>query len=81
LHTHLLNPAKQLKKEAIQFFRQHPGDVMATDKWKKTRQENPAALCDIHQMVLCNEISWLIENLLKWNNNVFKSGMLDEQNQ
>jgi speckle-type POZ protein len=57
LHTHLLNPAKELKKEAIQFFRQHPGDVMATDKWKKTRQENPAALCDIHQMVLCNEIS------------------------
>jgi hypothetical protein len=38
-------------------------------------------LCDIHQMVLCNEISWLIENLLKWNNNVFKAGMLDEQNQ
>jgi speckle-type POZ protein len=57
LHAHLLNPAKQLKKKTIQFFRQHPGDVMATDKWKKAKQENPTALCDIHQMVLCNEIS------------------------
>jgi speckle-type POZ protein len=57
LHAHLLNPAKELKKKTIQFFRQHPGDVMATDKWKKAKQENPAALCDIHQMVMCNEIS------------------------
>jgi speckle-type POZ protein len=27
-------------------------DVMKTDNWKTMKEENPAALCDLQQMVL-----------------------------
>jgi hypothetical protein len=29
-----------------------PGEVMGTDNWKKMKEENPAVLCDLQQMVL-----------------------------
>jgi speckle-type POZ protein len=28
------------------------GEVMGTDNWKKMKEENPALLCDLQQMVL-----------------------------
>jgi speckle-type POZ protein len=27
------------------------GEVIGTDNWKKMKEENPALLCDLHQMV------------------------------
>jgi speckle-type POZ protein len=50
----LQNPAEPLK-EAVKFFRRFPNQVMATDGWKKMKQENPVYLCDIQQFVFCNK--------------------------
>jgi speckle-type POZ protein len=50
LHGNLLNPTGPLK-EAAKFFRRLPSQVMATDGWKKTRQENPTLLFDIYEFV------------------------------
>jgi speckle-type POZ protein len=50
LHGDLQNPAEYMKK-AAKFFRRFPSQVMATDKWKKTKQENSTMLCDIHEFV------------------------------
>jgi speckle-type POZ protein len=50
LHGDLQNPAEYMKK-AAKFFRRSPSQVMATDKWKKLKQENLALLCDIHEFV------------------------------
>jgi speckle-type POZ protein len=54
LHGDLLNPAEPLK-EAAKFLRHFPNHVMATDGWKKMKQENPVLLCDIHQFILCKK--------------------------
>jgi speckle-type POZ protein len=50
LHGDLQNPAEYMKK-AAKFFRRNPSQVMATDKWKKMKQENSTMLCDIHEFV------------------------------
>ena len=50
LHGNRLNLAEQLK-EAAKFFLRFPLEVMATDGWKKTKQENPVALVDIQEFV------------------------------
>jgi speckle-type POZ protein len=52
LHGDLQNPAKPLK-EAAKFLRHFPHEVMATERWNKMKQENPAVLFDIQQFVLC----------------------------
>jgi speckle-type POZ protein len=54
LHGDLQNPAEPLK-EAAKFLRRFPNEVMATDGWKKIKQENPALLCDIQQFAFCFE--------------------------
>jgi speckle-type POZ protein len=51
LHGDLQNPAEHLKK-AAKFFRRNSSQVMATDGWKKMKQENAVVLCDIHEFVL-----------------------------
>ena len=43
---------EQLKQEAVDFFRLYPVDVMATDGWKKAKQDHPNLLCNIQEMVL-----------------------------
>jgi speckle-type POZ protein len=43
---------EHLKKEAVDFFRLYPVDVMATDGWKKAKQVHPNLLCNIQEMVL-----------------------------
>jgi speckle-type POZ protein len=48
----LFNTAEPLK-EAAKFLRRFPNEVMATDEWKKMKQENPVLLCDIQQSVFC----------------------------
>jgi speckle-type POZ protein len=48
----LTNPAEPLK-EAAKFLRRFPNEVMATDGWKKMKQENPVLLCDIQQFAFC----------------------------
>jgi speckle-type POZ protein len=48
----LTNPAEPLK-EAAKFLRRFPNEVMATDGWKKIKQENPVLLCDIQQFAFC----------------------------
>ncbi|EFX72949.1 hypothetical protein DAPPUDRAFT_253786 [Daphnia pulex] len=45
------HPAEHLKKYAIEYFRRYPGDVMKSNEWKKMKEENPALLCDLQQMV------------------------------
>nr|CAH0105706.1 unnamed protein product [Daphnia galeata] len=50
LTTH--HPAEHLKKNAIEFFRRNPDEVIKTDTWKKMKEENPTALCDLQQMVM-----------------------------
>jgi speckle-type POZ protein len=50
LHGDLQNPNEHLK-EAAKFFRRNPSQVMATDGWKKMKQENTAMLCDIYEFV------------------------------
>jgi speckle-type POZ protein len=53
LHGDLLrNPAEPLK-EAAKYLRRFPEEVMATDGWKKIKQENPVLLCDIQQFAFC----------------------------
>jgi speckle-type POZ protein len=52
LHGNLLNPAEPLK-EAAKYLRRFPEEVMATDGWKKIKQENPVLLCDIQQFAFC----------------------------
>ena len=37
--------ADNLKQGAIDFFQRFPGEVMATDGWKKAKQEHP-----VHQV-------------------------------
>jgi hypothetical protein len=34
-------PADDLKQAAVDFFRRSPGEVMATDGWKKAKKEFP----------------------------------------
>jgi speckle-type POZ protein len=51
-HGDLVNPSEPLKK-AAKFLRCFPNEVMATDGWKKMKQENPVLLCEIQQFVLC----------------------------
>ncbi len=36
-----IHPADDLKQTAVDFFRRYPRDVMATDGWKKAKQEHP----------------------------------------
>jgi hypothetical protein len=36
-----IHPADDLKKNAVDFFRRFPSEVMATDGWKKAKQEHP----------------------------------------
>ena len=48
----LTNPAEPLK-EAAKYLRRFPNEVMATDGWKKIKQENPVLLCDIQQFAFC----------------------------
>ncbi len=36
-----IHPADDLKQAAVDFFRRNPRDVMATDGWKKAKQEHP----------------------------------------
>jgi speckle-type POZ protein len=36
-----IHPADDLKQSAVDFFRRYPREVMATDGWKKARQEHP----------------------------------------
>ncbi len=50
LNGDLQYPAEPLK-EAAKFFRRFPNEVMATDGWKKIKQENLLLLCDIEQFV------------------------------
>jgi speckle-type POZ protein len=50
LHGDLQNPNKHLK-EAAKFFRRNPSQVMATDGWKKMKQENAAVLFDVFEFV------------------------------
>ena len=52
LHGDLLNPAEPFKK-AVKFLRRFPKEVMATDGWKKMKQENPVLLCGIQELSLC----------------------------
>ncbi len=55
LHGDLNNPAEYMKK-AAKFFRRYPSQVvMATDEWKKTKQENSTVLCDIQEFVYRHE--------------------------
>ncbi|XP_046658082.1 speckle-type POZ protein B-like [Daphnia pulicaria] len=46
------HPAEYLKKFAIEYFRSYPNEVVGTHNWKKLKEENPALLCDLQQMVL-----------------------------
>ena len=50
LHGDLNNPAEYMKK-AANLFRRYPSQVLATDEWKKTKQENSTVLCDIQEFV------------------------------
>jgi speckle-type POZ protein len=50
LHGDLNYPAEYMKK-AAKFFRRFPSQAMATDGWKKMKQENSTMLCDIHEFV------------------------------
>ncbi|EFX63376.1 hypothetical protein DAPPUDRAFT_307572 [Daphnia pulex] len=45
-------PADRFREEAIKFFRRHPVEVMATDGWKKMKEENPRLLCDIQEIYI-----------------------------
>jgi speckle-type POZ protein len=54
LHGDLQNPAKPLK-EAAKFLRHFPHEVMATERWNKMKQENPAVLFEVQQFVLCSK--------------------------
>jgi speckle-type POZ protein len=36
-----IHPADDLKQTAVDFFRRYPSEVMATDGWKKAKQEHP----------------------------------------
>ncbi|XP_046632054.1 speckle-type POZ protein-like [Daphnia pulicaria] len=45
-------PADQFREEAIKFFRRHPVEVMATDGWKKMKEENPRLLCDMQEIYI-----------------------------
>jgi speckle-type POZ protein len=36
-----IHPADDLKQSAVDFFRRYPSEVMATDGWRKARQEHP----------------------------------------
>jgi hypothetical protein len=44
-------PPEHLLANAIEYFRLHQSQVMATDTWKNTKQENPVKLCDIQEML------------------------------
>jgi speckle-type POZ protein len=46
------NLADDLEKEAVDFFRLNPVDVMATDGWKQVKKDQPKLLCDIQEMAL-----------------------------
>ncbi|EFX73056.1 hypothetical protein DAPPUDRAFT_110141 [Daphnia pulex] len=46
------HPAEYLKKFAIDYFRRYPSEVVETKHLKKMKEENPAVLCDLQQMVL-----------------------------
>ena len=50
LHGDLLNPAEPLK-EAAKFLRRFSHEVMATDVWKKIKQENTVLFCRIKLFV------------------------------
>ena len=50
LHGNLLNPAEPLK-EAAKFLRRFSHEVMATDVWKKIKQENTVLFCRIKLFV------------------------------
>ena len=52
LHGDLRNPTEPLK-EAATFFRRLPSQVMATERWEKTKKENLVLLYDIQQFVFC----------------------------
>ncbi len=41
LSSDQIHPADNLKTNAVDFFRRYPREVMATDGWKKARQEHP----------------------------------------
>jgi hypothetical protein len=52
LQGDLLNPAEPLK-DAAKFLRHFSNQVMATDGWKKMKQDNPVLLSDIQQFAFC----------------------------
>jgi speckle-type POZ protein len=41
LSSDQIHPADDLKQTAVDFFRRYPREVMATEGWKKARQEHP----------------------------------------
>jgi hypothetical protein len=41
LSSDQIHPSDNLKKNAVDFFRRYPREVMATEGWKKARQEHP----------------------------------------
>jgi hypothetical protein len=41
LSSDQIHPADNLKTKAVDFFRRYPREVMATEGWKKARQEHP----------------------------------------
>jgi speckle-type POZ protein len=59
LRNDLLNPAEHLKKsirEAANFFRLLPSEVMATAKWEKVEKENPQMLFEIQKILFSKKV-------------------------
>lgn len=54
LHADFRHPEDHLK-DMVKFFRRFSSEVMATDKWKKTKQENPRLVCAILESVLSSD--------------------------
>jgi speckle-type POZ protein len=50
LRSNLLNPMEYVK-EAAKFFRRYTIEVMATNRWKRSKLENPIALVEIQEFV------------------------------
>lgn len=46
------HPASYLKKKAEVFIRRHPTKVMATESWKKAKQERPLWILAIQEILL-----------------------------
>jgi speckle-type POZ protein len=55
LYGDLLNLVETFK-EAAKYFLRFPLEVMATDGWKRAKQENPVALVAIHEFIYQNKM-------------------------